>query len=618
MSGENTRKLAAIVAADIAQYSRLMSANEEATIATLRRHRQHVIDPLISEFGGRIANTAGDSLLIEFPSAVDALRFAIRMQADIAAANKTTPVDRQQMFRIGINVGDVVAEGDDLLGDGINVAARLEALAPVGGIMISRTARDQVRDRMAIKFEDCGEVQVKNINRAVRIFRVLKEGEKTPRKNLSHLPLRRQIVYLGGALMILVAAGGLWNWQTVSRSEASTVIAVLAFKDLSVAEGQDYFALGITEDIITDLAKVEGLQVIPLALNQTLKGQGKSDKAQAELLKAAYILEGSVRRAENQIRITAKLLESKSGRQIWAERYDREPEDVFAIQDEIAEHVVAAISEEINGPALERVDREHIPSIEAYDLYAKGRAVRIPPTPENLATALSLFEKTIQLDPEFAGGYSGAAFTYVLLYSETTTFSDRSDGYLDTALLYAQKAVELDPTFGPAWASLADVYLRKREFGKALKAMLKAVDKSPGDTLILARFGRLVGLLGQPERGIEIIESALQINPDSLPLLFFLGANLRANGEYEAAIEALLAHRDRLGGKILPAPSTQLIAAYELAGKQEEAVAEAKALLRTVPSYTLKNADNSHVYEDPAARRAFLDALKRAGIPDGD
>lgn len=621
MTGE-TRRLAAIVAADVAGYSRLMGADEEGTIAALRGHRQAVIEPKLEEFHGRIANTAGDSFLIEFSSAVDALRCAIDIQAGIAARNADIPEDRRLILRIGINVGDVVANGDDLLGDGVNVAARLEALADSGGICLSRSARDQVRDRLDVALEDLGEIEVKNIARPVRAFRVAGIGgtasSATPAK-------RPKTIYAAVAVVIAaIAAGGIW-WSQQDRTVSTATdavsarnpsIAVLPFSNLSGDKGQAYFADGITEDITTDLSKVAGLYVTSRSATLRYRAAAQDPKVVASALGVGHILTGSVRRAGEKLRITATLIDANTGGQLWAERFDRDTQDVFAIQDEIAGRVVRQLSETLRGVSLQRIERTYTPKVEAYDLYMKGRAERIPPTPPNLRAALAKFEKAIEIDPKFAGGYAGASFARALIHAAWGADNPKVDSQLDAALKLGQKAVEIDPEFGPAWGSLAEAYFRKGRHDEALVAVRKAIAAAPSDSLMRARYGRFLGYVRRSAEGIDQVRQAMRMSPDSLPLLYFLALNYRAAGEFDKAIDALRAHRKRLGGRILPAPTCQLIAALVQAGRAEEARTEAQGLLAKFPKYTARQAARSHVYKVPEDMKEFVVALRAAGLPE--
>jgi adenylate cyclase len=632
VTGER-RRLAAIVAADVAGYSRLMGADEEGTIAALRAHRAEVIEPKLAQYHGRIANTAGDSFLIEFPSAVDALRCAIEIQDGIAERNAGIPEDRQLVLRIGINVGDVVSQGDDLLGDGVNVAARLEGLADSGGICISRSARDQVRDRLDIALEDLGEVEVKNIARPVRVFRVSGVGAAASPVPSASKPVRKIAV---PAAIFLVAALGFGAWwqlgagdrgksdtgdaasvpRPVQTSPGSASIAVLPFANLSEDRAQAVFADGITEDITTDLSKVKGLYVTSRSATLRYRNGGQDPKVVAAALGVRHILAGSVRRAGAKIRITATLIDAKTGGQLWAERFDRGAQDIFAIQDEIAGRVVAQLSAALKGVLLNPAKRSHTPKIEAYDLYIQGRAKRIAPTSPNLKAALADFEKAIEIDPKFAGGYAGASFAHALIHAAWGGDKGPPDAQLDKALKIGQEAVKLDPSFGPAWGSLAEAYFRKGRHDDAIAAVKKAIEVSPSDSLMRARYGRFLGYVRRSAEGIKQVNEAMRMSPDSLPLLYFLAVNYRAAGEFDKEIEALKEHRRRLGGRILPAPTCQLIAAYIQAGQIEAARAEAQALLKILPKYTARQAARSHVYKIEEDMKQFTMALREAGLPE--
>ena len=620
------RRLAAIVAADVAGFSRLIGADEEQTIASLRSHRTDIIDPTLLQHNGRIANTAGDSLLIEFSSAVDAVRWSIGMQKAVAGENHDVPEDRRILYRIGINVGDVVSQGDDLLGDGVNVAARLEALAEPGGICLSRSTRDQVRDRLELDLHDLGEIEVKNIARPVRVFQVLADGvemSSPPRKTVA----QRKHVAIAVIAMVAIAGAAIW-WLPETPGGSSDVdgqstqepaqpsIAVLPFANLSEDKGQSYFADGITEDITTDLSKVSGLNVTSRLATVRFKNGSEDPLAIAARLDVGHLLEGSVRRSGDTIRITAKLIDAKSGEQLWAERFDRRTKDIFAIQDEISERVVQQLSQTFEGVALSRKARSYTPDVEAYDLYIRGRAQRIPPTPPNLRAAMESFNRAIELDPEFAGGYAGASYVHVLIYSEPGTADQTSTNHLATALQLAKKAVELDPGFGPAWGSLAEAHFRSRDFDKALEAIQTAIRLAPSDSLMRAFYGRFLGHVGRSEEGIAEVKSAMRMSPDSLPMLYFLGANHRSNKDFNLAIEALTEHRKRLGGRVLPAPTAQLIAAYVQAGMIEAARKEVVKLLTVAPDYAAGLSLRTSPYKNPNDEKLFLDALVKAGLPE--
>ena len=393
-------------------------------------------------------------------------------------------------------------------------------------------------------------------------------------------------------------------------------IAVMPFKNRSDDKEQAYFADGISEDITTDLSKVAGLYVTSRSATLKFRNGAQDPKVVATALGVRHILTGSVRRAGDKIRITATLIDAQTGGQLWAERFDRDTQDIFAIQDEISGRVVRQLSETLKGISLKRVERTYTPKVEAYDLYIKGRAERIPPTPPNLKSALAKFEKAIEIDPKFAGGYAGASFARALIHAGWGGNTGAVDMQLDQALKLGKKAVEIDSEFGPAWGSLAEAYFRKGRHEDALEAIRKAIAASPSDSLMRARYGRFLGYVRRSSEGIEQVREAMRMSPDSLPLLYFLALNYRAEGEFDKAIEALRAHRKRLGGRILPAPTCQLIAALIQAGRMDEARAEAQGLLAKFPKYTARQAARSHVYKEAEDMKQFVVALREAGLPE--
>lgn len=612
----------------MAGFSRLMGEDEEGTLVALTSHRTELIEPTIAEYSGRVVKLMGDGILAEFASAVDAVNCAIAIQTALASRNATIADNQKILFRMGINVGDIIVEGDDIYGDGVNVAARLEGLAETGGVCISRTVRDQIRDKLDYGLEDLGEIEVKNIARPVRAFQVLQDGRAT--SSPKSVADNRSGVTVSAALLViaLISGGGLWWWQpwvervAPTRTDRIAVplpdkpsIAILPFANMSDDKQQAYFSAGITEDITTDLSKIVGLLVTPSSATLRYRGKDTERRIIAGELGVRHILEGGVRRVGNRLRITAKLIDASTGVQVWAERYDREQKDIFAIQDDIADRVVAELSKRLKSKELNRVARTYTPNLQAYDLYIQGRAKRIPPSPSNLTAALKLFEKAIELDPEFAGGYTGAAYVHVLKYGTSSPGTNPSHE-LSAALRLAEKAVKLDPTFGPAWGSLSEAYSRKRRFDDALKAIQRAIKAAPNDSLMRATYGRLLGHIGQPQEGIEQVKQAMRMSLDSLPMLYFLGANYRAAGKFDDAIKALTEHRKRLGGRIVPSPTVQLIASYNQAGMQEKARVEAQGLMKVVPRFTLAVAARTHSYKSADAMARFLGALRQAGIPE--
>jgi adenylate cyclase len=386
------RRLAAILAADVVGYSRLMGANEEGTLADLKCHRRELTDPKIKEHRGRIVKTTGDGVLVEFVSVVDALRCAVDIQREMTERNAEVPPDRRIEFRMGLNVGDIIIDDKDIYGDGVNIAARLEALAEPGGICISRVVRDQVRDKLDFSFEDMGEQQVKNIARPVRTHRVL----------LGAVSVGPIVVEPGN-----VPAAASPAARALPQKPS---IAVLPFANMSGDAEQEYFSEGITEDIITNLSRNRAFFVISRSTSFTYKGTAVDVAKVARELGVRYVLEGSVRRAGNRVRITAQLIDAASGHHLWAERYDRELADVFAVQDEIAQSITGAIAPGIMSAEIQHAQRKHPSQLDAWDRIVRAHWHLRRFTRDDLAEARQLLTEVIAADPANAMALSDLAF----------------------------------------------------------------------------------------------------------------------------------------------------------------------------------------------------------------
>src|ERR1700745_1332822 len=390
-SGRVERKLAAILAADVAGYSRLMGADEEGTLAALKALRRELADPKIKEHRGRIVKTAGDGLLLEFASVVDAVRCAVEVQREMAERNVDVLPDCRIEFRMGINVGDIIRDGRDIYGDGVNVAARLETLAEPGGICVSRMVRDQVRDKLDFSFEDMGEQQVKNIARPLRVHRLkLFEEETSPTVRPSNQASAPPLAV-----------------------PDKPSVAVLPFTNMSGDLEQEFVSDGIAEDVITALSRYPSLFVIARNSSFTYKGRAV-DVRQAGLgLGVRYVLEGSMRKAANRIRLTAQLVEAQTGKQVWAERYDRNLVDIFAVQDEITEAVTIAVAPAIADAELRRAVRKSPGSLDAWAAYQRGLWHVFKFSRDDDALAQKYFQQAVDIDPTFAGGYKGLAVAYI-------------------------------------------------------------------------------------------------------------------------------------------------------------------------------------------------------------
>jgi adenylate cyclase len=585
-----TRRLAAIFAADVAGYSRLMRADEEGTFERLKAHRRELVDGKIAEHRGRLVKTTGDGLLVEFASVVDAVRCAVDIQRDMAARNSELPADRRIDFRIGINLSDVIVDGDDILGDGVNIAARLEALADPGGACVSFGTYEEARDRVDVAFEDMGEQQVKNIARPVRAYRVLLAGEASAVARSPALPLPDK-----------------------------PSIAVLAFDNMSDDPEQEFFADGIAEDIITTLAKSRALFVIGRNSSFAYKHKQAPLPEISRALGVRYVLEGSVRKAGDRVRVTAQLIEAESGVHLWAERYDRDLADIFAVQDEITDHVSAAIQ-----PALERQERERAvrrppDSLDAWQSYHRGMWHFAKFDAGETETARHFFRRALELDGQFAPAAAALASTYL---NELTLFRpERRAINLPLALDLAALAVTIDPTDAAGYAALARaLWIAGRHEESLAKADLAAA-LEPNSPAAQGAVGgaRLWG--GYPREAIAPLQAAMRLSPLDPLMPLWLHFTARAHYWSEQYDEAIT-----VGSQLCRSfpnfrqPYNTLIAALGQVGRVEEAHAVlADALTRFGDAFRFLM---SLPLEDlrelrPVDREHMLDGFRKAGIADG-
>ncbi|MEE9602130.1 MAG: adenylate/guanylate cyclase domain-containing protein, partial [Thermoguttaceae bacterium] len=422
------RRLAAILAADVVGYSRLMGEDETGTLASLRAHREELIEPKVAAHEGRIVKLMGDGLLAEFPSAVEAVRCAAEVQRAMAERNADVPEEQQMQFRIGVNLGDVIDEGDDIYGDGVNVAARLEELAEPGGICLSSTVHIQVRNKVDVGFQDLGEKEVKNIAYPVHVFRVLLDpmDARSQAPGAHDKPWYRQwpALALGVAALAFLASAGLWLFVRGPTIEPASIermafplpdkpsIAVLPFSNMSEDQSQEYFADGMTEDLITDLSKISGLFVIARNSSFSYKGQQVKVRQVAEELGVRFVLEGSVRRSGDQVRINAQLIDATTGGHLWAERYDGSLADVFGLQDTVTERIVSALAVHLTVGEEARVSRRETDDVAAYDAFLQGWEHYRRRTPGEFAKAVGYFERAVELDQQYGRAYAALAIIY--------------------------------------------------------------------------------------------------------------------------------------------------------------------------------------------------------------
>ncbi|MGY4474521.1 adenylate/guanylate cyclase domain-containing protein [Bradyrhizobium sp. USDA 3364] len=585
--GRIDRRLAAILAADIAGYSRLMGIDELGTARELREHRE-AIDPIMASHGGRIFKTMGDGLLVEFPSIVAAVECALAVQNLMVERNVDVPDDRRMLFRIGVNVGDVLIEGDDIIGDGVIIAARLEGIAEPGSIYISDAAHQQVRDKLDVTFEDRGEHQFKNIARPARAYRV--QGVGAAAIPLPTLPLPQK-----------------------------PSIAVLPFQNMSCDPAQDYFSDGIAEDIITELSRFRSLFVV--GRNSSFSLRGKMDvKEVGRRLGARYVVEGSVRKADKRVRVTVQLLDAASGNRLWSERYDRNLEDIFAVQDEITRAVVSALPGRLEEADRHLAKRKQTSNITAYDFVLLGNERWRRLTRKDLAEALDHFHSAIALDPHYARAHANVAWTHVC--NEFLEAADASS--LDEALRHMEIALDIDDS--DAWSHGVFgqlLFLLKRD-DEAEIHFERALGFNSIDADVAAVFANILVYWGRWREALTWIDTAKHLNPLPPNLYHWYHAlALYSAREYEQAIRALREMRspDRWSHGLLAACYAQIDrldkARTELdafVGEWERELKErGEALPLSRLDLALSRADR---YRDPSDREHFLEGLRKAGLTD--
>ena len=578
-----TRRLAAILAADVAGYSRLMGADEEGTLAALKAIRRELSDPKVKEHRGRIVKTTGDGLLIEFASVVDAVRCAVEVQRAMAERNADVPPDRRIELRMGINLGDIIKDGRDIFGDGVNVAARLEALAEPGGICVSRVVRDQVRDKLAFSFEDMGEQQVKNIARPVHVYRVLIDKPASA-KALLPLPDKPSI-------------------------------AVLPFQNMTGDAEQDYFVDGVVEEIITAISRLPWLFVIARNSSFTYKGRAVDVKQVARELGVRYVLEGSVRKGGNKVRITGQLIDAASGAHIWADRFDGALDDIFELQDQVASGVVGAIEPKLRSAEIERAIRKPTENLGAYDLYLRALAQFWKWTPDGWSEAVDLLRRALDIDPSYATAAGLFAWCRVVEQTRRLVSAQERDEASRFARLAVEKGNE-DPD--ALWMGGWGMLMLAGEHAAGMSAMERSLALNPNSALASCFFGWAQSYRHQSQRAIEALERARRLSPlDPQPWVFYGGlahAHFAA-GRWGEAIE--WADRALHAQPRMTAVVGVKAAACSHLGRAEEARAYVSRYLELRPGSTIGNVGGYvRTAVSPEFRAAYTDGLRKAGMPE--
>lgn len=581
--GSFKRKLVAILSADVKGYSRLMGEDEDATVSTLTAYRE-IMTMLIKKHQGRVVDSPGDNLLAEFTSVVNAVRCGVESQDELTIRNDVLPENRKMEFRIGVHLGDVIVEGERIYGDGVNMAARIEGLAEGSGISISGTVYDSIENKLDLDYKFQGEHTVKNIKKPVRVYRVRKK-------------------------FAITVSGDDRQYKLPDRPS----IAVLPFVNISGDPEQEYFSDGITEDLITDLSKASGLFVIARNSVFTFKGMAVRVKELGQKLGVRYVLEGSVRKVGNRVRITAQLVDASTEGHLWAEKYDRDLIDIFSLQDEVTQKIVAALKVKLTEDEQESIVYKDTNNLEAYDYNLRGLESINRYTKKSIAEARQMLEKAINIDPKYASAYSNLGKCH---WADWANGWSQNPQLLEHAFELSQRAIALDDSLTSARVVLSDVYLWKKLHDRAIAVIERAVKLNPNCADAIEQQGEILIWAGRPQEGMELVRKAMRLNP-IYPVwyLWNLGHAYFLTDQHEEAIEifkrALIVNPNFLPVHLI------LALIYAEKGCKEAAKFEVEEIPRiSLERPSLKAMCQRLPYKDQAVSERIIEGLRKAGLPE--
>jgi adenylate cyclase len=621
------RKLAAVFSADVAGYSRLMGEDEAATLTILEAYKQ-VLFVLIKQHRGRVVSSPGDNVLAEFASVVDAVQCGVAVQKEIETRNTELPENRRMQFRIGINLGDVIEEEDSIYGDGVNIAARLESLADPGGICVSKTAFEHIEAKLPFGYEFLGEQTVKNIAKPVGAYKVLMDPRVTVKAQAEARPklsARRKPVFtaLLGVLVVVVGAA-VFSYFTRPPArppleKASTEkmafplpdkpsIAVMPFVNMTGDQSQDFLCDGFSESLIMALSKVPQLFVIARESTFSYKGKAVKISQVSEELGVQYVLEGSVQKAGDRVRVTAQLIDALKGHHLWSERYDRSLKDFFNLQDDIIMKILTELSVTISGEP--RTNTKGTDNLQAYLKLLEGFGYGIQGTKEANAEAKRLHQEAIALDPNWAMPYAYLADrVYMDLFLGA---SESPKETLSNAMKLAQKAVELDNSSAEAHAAVSEILLGMRQHDKAIEAGERAVTLNPNNHWANANLAHCLFYAGRSEESLLFSRQAIRLNPFRLGVYRQLALACRETGRYEEGIAAVKKSLQIAPNEVLA--RVILVSLYMYAGREDEARATVAEIQRIAPNFSVEKMAKALPYKDEATRDRYIDSLHKAGL----